>query len=137
MFKISMHITEDQVKPKLEKAHRGLYTTIGITMRKSTPEIHTIIKPLVPYEYGYLEDGFEDDVTLFEDGAWLDIEYSGRRNPEARRKNYDYALIQHENTSFNHPIKGQAFYLEKGLKLAFPTVMKNIDKDLDKLMRIG
>lgn len=131
MFDIKLKITEDEVTPKLEGLQSELHTAITVALYEANIPIQRSVEPLVPFERGYLEDSYDDNYIDYEDVNILEIEYSGRDNPYA--KGYDYAYIQHENPSFRHPIKGEHKYLEKGLKLAFPTVLKTIDKSLDTL----
>ena len=48
---------------------------------------------------------------------------------------YDYALIQHEDLSFNHPRGGQAKYLEQPLKENSTKYKKRIDKKVSEVLR--
>jgi len=63
--------------------------------------------PLTPLEYGELETSLEvtaeGTVARFHMSAFSE-------------QGYDYADIQHRREDFNHPIRGQAMYLEEGVE---------------------
>lgn len=77
--------------------------------------------PLTPTEQGYLETSFD----IFVEGNQARFRMSGEDNPKAN--GYDYAKIQHETESFNHPLRGEAHYLEKGLNEATPEIIEFIE----------
>lgn len=45
---------------------------------------------------------------------------------QALHKGYNYAYIQHENQDFEHPIKGEAFYIEGPFKDAIERFVKRV-----------
>ena len=88
--------------------------------------IEVFTRPLVPLEKGYLENSFQEFVEV--DGPVLEmkVRYSGEDNIYSR--GYDYAYIQHIG-NFNHPIRGEQFYLKKGMERAFPYIVVEIGTD--------
>lgn len=66
--------------------------------------------PLTPIQEGYLETNFTETV----DGTTAKFRMSGEDNPSAN--GYDYADIQDKRDDFNHPLRGQAHYLDTGLE---------------------
>lgn len=64
-------------------------------------------KAQTPYKSGKLEDSVRVSVS----NAKSKYKFGINMSASARSKGYNYAGIQHENTTFNHPIKGKAHYL--------------------------
>lgn len=88
-------------------------------------------RPLVPLQTGRLRQSVmrPNGMLVEKDFMSMEIEYSAR-NP---RTGFDYALIQHENFEYRHPV-GQALYLTDGMELATNDVIKLIEKDVDMAM---
>ena len=59
-----------------------------------------------------------------------------KRRPElyaqasARNRGYDYALIQHENLSYNHPNGGQAKFLESAFVEGVERIERRIEQEV-------
>ena len=88
-------------------------------------------RPLVPLETGRLRQSVmrPNGMLVEKDFLSQEIEYSAR-NP---RTGYDYALIQHENMSYRHPV-GQALYLTDGMAKSEDEVIRLIEKDVNMAM---
>lgn len=82
---------------KLQESAGALYELAQEVMADS--------EPLVPVDIGTLkQSGFVKKPVLTKDNASVEMGYGGQAS--------DYALIQHEDLTFNHPNGGQAKYLE-------------------------
>lgn len=84
-------------------------------------------RPLVPLQTGRLRQSVmrPNGMLVEKDFMSMEIEYSAR-NP---RTGFDYALIQHENFEYRHPV-GQALYLTDGMAYAENDVYRLIEKDV-------
>lgn len=80
--------------------------------------------PLTPVKDQYLETSFETKI----EGTTAHFLMSGKDNPLA--KGFDYAEIQHRRGDFNHPIRGEAEYLYKGLKVSEEELVKLLETGL-------
>ena len=82
----------------------------------------------IPLEWGYLENSFWKHGQIISEYPFfeLKIHMTGLDNPKA--KGWDYALYQHSN-NFNHPIKGEMLYLEKGFDESMSYVLKYLETD--------
>lgn len=83
---------------------------------------------MIPLEWGYLENSFFSHSQIISDYPFFElrIHMTGIDNPKA--KGWDYAEIQYTE-DFNHPIKGEQFYLEKGFEKSKPYFMKYLEMD--------
>lgn len=93
------------------KTMKGIERAMGI--------IYDASQPLVPVDTGALKRSGE--IVQVDNG--FKIKYHSE-NP---KNNYNYAVIQHENTSFKHKV-GQAKYLEDAIK-------NNLDKIEDAIVK--
>lgn len=94
-----------RAKQNLTKFAKTLDTIPVKEFEKSAQAIKAKAVAQAPYRTGKLEKAIYVRVSR------------DKRRPgivagaSAKSKGYDYAGIQHENTSFNHPIKGKAHYI--------------------------
>jgi len=72
-------------------------------------EIENKTFPYVPLDEGYLQDSFYTKITSPTPVFQADMFYSMLSN-----KYFDYAEVQHE-VDFNHPLKGEIYYMKKGI----------------------
>lgn len=94
-----------EAQERLRKYLRTIETVPYDELSKEAVKLEREAKAETPYKSGKLEDSVRATVSKSQKGATLLLRAS------ARSKGYNYAGIQHENTSFNHPIKGKAHYL--------------------------
>ena len=83
--------------------------------------------PLVPIDLGFLSNSFEEHPLSMGNLIETRLTYTGRYS--TRYDGYDYALIQHENTEWNHPKGGQALYLLEGFTSSSDEILVMIEKD--------
>ena len=75
-------------------------------MQQHAAELQTEIKAQTPYKTGKLENSVY--VHVVKAGATRTTLTAGAN---ATLKGYNYALIQHDNMQFQHPVKGKAHYV--------------------------
>lgn len=94
-------------------------------MQKSAEKIYAEAIAKVPYKTGKLERSI-----------YVRVSQDRRRGgivagASAISKNgYDYAGIQHENTSYNHPVKGQAHYISEPFEKEIRNLQRRIRRRL-------
>lgn len=49
----------------------------------------------------------------------------------AMHKGYNYAVIQHENTAYKHPVKGQAHFISEPLQKAVENFIRRVRERVD------
>ena len=106
---------EKQIADIPNKTLKGIEKAMGI--------IYDASQPLVPVDTGALKrSGVIQDVK-----GGFKIKYHSE-NPKT---GYNYAVIQHENTSFKHRV-GQAKYLEDAIKNNLDEIEDAIVKEIMK-----
>lgn len=93
-------------KKKLQKFLKTLDTVPVQILEQEAKKIELQAKQETPYKTGKLERSVKVRVSKDKRRPGIDISAS------AKTKGFNYAGIQHENTAFNHPIKGKAHYLK-------------------------
>lgn len=89
-------------------------------------QVQARAKQLAPYKTGRLESGTYARRS------------DNKRKPGivagavAMSAGYNYAPIQHENTEFNHPIKGEARFVAKALEEFIPQYISNAQRKLSR-----
>ena len=95
-----------QARDRLKKFLRALDKVPIEELRRTAPRIYDEAIAQTPYETGALEESVFVRVSKYAG------EYTLKAGASATSpRGYDYAGIQHENTAFNHPIKGKAYYI--------------------------
>ena len=106
---------QKQIADIPNKTLKGIEKAMGI--------IYDASQPLVPVDTGALKrSGVIESVN-----NGMKIKYHSE-NP---KNNYNYAVIQHENMSFNHRV-GQAKYLEDAIKNNLDEIEDAIVKEVMK-----
>lgn len=95
-------------------------------LEREAPRIEAEARLLTPLKKGKLENSVRCKVSKSQTRPGLTIRAS------ARNRGYNYAGIQHENTSYSHPIKGQAHYL----KIPFDKGVQRIKYAMRKEVRL-
>src|SRR5690606_4300914 len=116
------HINVDQLVAETERAvGRGLY--------KASEHVLTTAGPKVPFQSGDLERSGDPgkrpgSIAVDEGNLRAAIGYD-----------MPYAVIQHESLDFNHPIRGEAKWLEKTLRQEAENVRLIVAKEIRKALR--
>ncbi len=98
-----------------QKTMKGIEKAMGIIYNSS--------QPLVPVDTGRLKRSGK--ITQIKNGYQLKYKALNPKN------GYDYAPIQHENTTFKHRV-GQAKYLEKAVTMNMDKIKQVIVKEVIK-----
>lgn len=98
----------EEAKQDLRTFLRTVETVPRELMETAAIKIEEEAKGLTPYKTGKLEKSVSVHVAV---ERWRFILLATAR--AYSKGGTDYAVIQHENLVFNHPIKGQAKYLEE------------------------
>lgn len=94
-----------QLRDKLGHFTKTVDETPLRVMLEEAPRIEAEAKLETPIDTGDLRNSVR--ATVARNGRRVSLELSA----SSVHNGYDYSLIQHENTSFNHPRGGKAFYL--------------------------
>ena len=92
---------------------------------EEAPRIEETAKVRTPEKTGKLKESVKVRVSRDKRRPGLYAQAS------ARNRGYDYALIQHENLSYNHPNGGQAKFLES----AFVDGVERIERRIEQEVR--
>lgn len=89
-------------------------------------QVEARAKQLAPYQTGKLENG-----------VYARVSRSGSKpgivaGAVAMSKGFNYAPIQHENVNFNHPIKGEAKFVQRALEESIPQFIEESRRKLSK-----
>lgn len=95
-----------EAKKKLQKFLKELDTIPTDILAEEQPRLYSEIIAEVPYDTGKLERSVKVTVAKDKRRPGLNASASARS-----KGGYNYAGIQHENTEFQHPIRGKAHYI--------------------------
>lgn len=115
-----------QAKKNLTKFLKTLDTVPVEELEKSAQTIKAEAIAQTPYRTGKLESSVYVRVSR------------NKRQPglvagaSAKDHGYDYAGVQHENTAFEHPIKGKAHYISD----PFNKEVKNLKRRLRRKLKV-
>ena len=98
-----------EARENLRKFLRTLDTVPQEELQRSAQIIKQEAIAKAPYKTGRLERSIYVRVSKDKRRGGI-IAGASARDPE---NGYNYAGIQHENTTFNHPIKGQAHFISE------------------------
>ena len=105
---------------------RSRFETMVLTMVDVAELINANTYMKVPLDTGRLQESFHWDLREESpDRIVVDIIYDA----EDPKTGFHYAEIQHQNTRFNHPKRGEAFYLFKGIKSSLSDGFDMIERD--------
>ena len=91
---------------------------------EEAPRIEETAKIRTPEKTGKLKESVKVRVSR-------DKRRPGRyAQASARNRGYDYALIQHENLSYNHPNGGQAKFLESAFVEGVERIERRIEQEV-------
>ena len=106
---------------------KKLDTVPSEELEKSATKIYAEAIALTPYKTGKLERSVYVRVSKDKRRPGLVAGASARS-----KYGYNYAGIQHENESFNHPIKGQAHYISE----PFNKEVKNLKRRIKRKLKV-
>lgn len=115
-----------KAKKNLTKFLKTLDTVPAEELEKSAQTIKAEAIAQAPYETGKLESAIYVKVSHNKRAPGLVAGAS------AKDHGYDYAGIQHENTSFEHPIKGKAHYISD----PFNREVRNLKRRLRRKLKV-
>ena len=105
---------------------RSRFETMVLTMVDVAELINANTYMRVPLDTGRLQESFHWDLIEESlDKIVVDIIYDA----EDPKSGFHYAEIQHQTTSFNHPKRGEAFYLYKGIQASRNMAYQIIETD--------
>ena len=93
-------------KKRLQKFLKQLDSVPTEILAEEQPKLYSDIIAEVPYDTGKLERSVKVTVAKDKRRPGLNASASARS-----KSGYNYAGIQHENTEFQHPVKGKAHYI--------------------------
>ena len=91
---------------------------------EEAPRIEETAKIRTPEKTGKLKESVKVRVSRDKRRPGLYAQAS------ARNRGYDYALIQHENLSYNHPNGGQAKFLESAFVEGVERIERRIEQEV-------
>lgn len=115
-----------KAKKNLTEFLKTLDTVPAEELEKSAQTIKAEAIAQAPYETGKLESAIYVKVSHNKRAPGLVAGAS------AKDHGYDYAGIQHENTSFEHPIKGKAHYISD----PFNREVRNLKRRLRRKLKV-
>lgn len=95
-----------QAKKRLQTFLKELDKVPMDILEEEQPRLYSEIIAEVPYSTGKLERSVRVSVARDKRRPGLNASASARS-----KRGYNYAGIQHENTEFQHPVKGKAHYI--------------------------
>lgn len=113
-------------KKELTSFLKTLQTVPNQILAEEAQQIYAEVIAETPYRTGRLEKSIYVRVSRDKRRPGILIGAS------AKNKGYDYAGIQHENTLFQHPIKGKAHYLSD----PFERGRKRIERKLEAKIKL-
>lgn len=108
----------------LTKFLRTVETVPTQILLEEAPRIEETAKIRTPEKSGKLKESVKVRVSRDKRRPVLYAQAS------ARNRGYDYALIQHENLSYNHPNGGQAKFLESAFVEGVARIERRIEQEV-------
>lgn len=117
----------DRAIRNLNKFLNSLESVPSEELDRTASQIKAKAIAQTPYRTGVLERSVYVDVV--KDSTQQTIIAGASAKSE---RGYDYAGIQHENTTFNHPVKGKAHYISDPFKQEVYNMKRRIRRRLKK-----
>lgn len=117
----------DRAIHNLNKFLNSLESVPSEELDRTASQIKAKAIAQTPYRTGVLERSVYVDVV--KDSTQQTIIAGASAKSE---RGYDYAGIQHENTTFNHPVKGKAHYISDPFKQEVYNMKRRIRRRLKK-----
>lgn len=112
-------------KARLRRMLRDIDSVPQEELQRSARVIHSEAVARAPYKTGQLERSIYVRVSKDKKRAGL-LAGASAKSP----RGYDYAGIQHENESFNHPVKGEAHFISGPFNEEIPRLIARIRRRL-------
>lgn len=113
-----------EASKRLTKFLRTVETVPTNILLEEAPRIEETAKIRTPEKTGKLKGSVKVRVSRDKRRPGLYAQAS------ARNRGYDYALIQHENLSYNHPNGGQAKFLESAFVEGVERIERRIEQEV-------
>ena len=113
-----------EASKRLTKFLRTVETVPTQILLEEAPRIEETAKVRTPEKTGKLKESVKVRVSRDKRRPGLYAQAS------ARNRGYDYALIQHENLSYNHPNGGQAKFLESAFVEGIERIERRIEREV-------
>ena len=117
----------DRAIRNLNKFLNSLESVPSEELDRTASQIKAKAIAQTPYRTGVLERSVYVDVV--KDSTQQTIIAGASAKSE---RGYDYAGIQHENTTYNHPVKGKAHYISDPFKQEVYNMKRRIRRRLKK-----
>ena len=117
----------DRAIRNLNKFLNSLESVPSAELDRTASQIKAKAIAQTPYRTGALERSVYVDVV--KDSTQQTIIAGASAKSE---RGYDYAGIQHENTTFNHPVKGKSHYISDPFKQEVYNMKRRIRRRLKK-----
>ena len=117
-----------EAKKRLQNFLRSLDTIPTDILIEEQPRLYSEIIADTPYSTGKLESSVKVRVARDKRRPGLNASASARS-----ASGYNYAGIQHENTEFQHPIRGKAHYISG----PFNRCVQRIKAKMRKRLKLG
>ena len=114
----------NEASKHLTKFLRTVETVPTNILLEEAPRIEETAKVRTPEKTGKLKESVKVRVSRDKRRPGLYAQAS------ARNRGYDYALIQHENLSYNHPNGGQAKFLESAFVEGVERIERRIEQEV-------
>ena len=114
----------NEASKHLTKFLRTVETVPTNILLEEAPRIEETAKIRTPEKTGKLKESVKVRVSRDKRRPGLYAQAS------ARNRGYDYALIQHENLSYNHPNGGQAKFLESAFVEGVERIERRIEQEV-------
>lgn len=114
----------DEASKHLTKFLRTVETVPTQILLEEAPRIEETAKVRTPEKTGKLKESVKVRVSRDKRRPGLYAQAS------AFNRGYDYALIQHENLSYNHPNGGQAKFLESAFVEGVERIERRIEQEV-------
>ena len=113
-----------EASKNLTRFLRTVETVPTQILLEEAPRIEETAKIRTPEKTGKLKESVKVRVSRDKRRPGLYAQAS------ARNRGYDYALIQHENLSYNHPNGGQAKFLESAFVEGVERIERRIEQEV-------
>ena len=114
----------DEASKHLTRFLRTVETVPTQILLEEAPRIEETAKIRTPEKTGKLKESVKVRVSRDKRSPGLYAQAS------ATNRGYDYALIQHENLSYNHPNGGQAKFLESAFVEGVERIERRIEQEV-------
>ena len=113
-------------KKRLQRYLRKLDSIPQQVLQDEAPQLYAEIIAETPYKTGKLERSVKVSVSQDKRRPGLNASASARSE-----RGYNYAGIQHEDESFEHPVKGKAHYISEPFARATERIVEKLKDELN------